>query len=365
MPSTAKSATAPATGAGPRLLRALTGAVRRHRLLVILVLAYAAASATLKRILAPEAGGDGLGAMLASFAGMLPVMLYFALALRLLHMVSVVRPDNRAEWLKDDLTAPFKDPHRLADTGLSLALVIITLAAFAQMKGLIPVIHPYAWDATFAEIGRDMHFGVAPWRVLYEVLGEPLTITIFTGAYNFWLPLMCFLLFYACFARRKPRARMQFLLAFLLTWVLGGNVLATIFSSAGPAYFQRLGLGNEFVPLMKALADDAATAPISVLPVQNWLWGHYVRPEGLNGISAFPSIHVASSVLMALYGFRLSRAAGWALIGFAAVILLGSVLLAWHYAVDGYAGAGIALGCWGLAGWLLRRYGPGRTAAAG
>lgn len=58
---------------------------------------------------------------------------------------------------------------------------------------------------------------------------------------------------------------------------------------------------------------------------------------------------------MALYGFRLGRAAGWTLAGFATVIGLGSVLLAWHYAVDGYAGALVAVACWAVAGRLVRR----------
>ena len=35
------------------------------------------------------------------------------------------------------------------------------------------------------------------------------------------MSLMCFVLFYACFARRNPVARLQFLLAFVLAWVLG------------------------------------------------------------------------------------------------------------------------------------------------
>ena len=37
------------------------------------------------------------------------------------------------------------------------------------------------------------------------------------------------------------------------------------------------------------------------------------------------------------------------------MVLLGSVLLAWHYAVDGYAGAMIALACWWLAGLWVKR----------
>ena len=37
------------------------------------------------------------------------------------------------------------------------------------------------------------------------------------------------------------------------------------------------------------------------------------------------------------------------------MIMLGSVVLAWHYAVDGYAGALIAWAIWSLVGRSQRR----------
>ena len=45
---------------------------------------------------------------------------------------------------------------------------------------------------------------------------------------------------------------------------------------------------------------------------------------------------------------------GIAFAAYAGVILLGSVHLGWHYAVDGYAAIGIALACWWIAGVLAR-----------
>ncbi|MBP9183053.1 MAG: phosphatase PAP2 family protein [Fuscovulum sp.] len=330
-------------------------ALVRHRLLATLVGLHAGAAVVLKQLLAPQLAGEGFAAMAISFAGMLPIMVYFGLGLRFWHMQRVARPANRAAWLKADLAAVVTDRDRLADTALALGLVVVFLAAFAQTKGLITAIQPFAWDPALAAADRALHFGLAPGAALQAVLGHPLVLTLVTGAYNFWLSLTMFVLFFACFARTDRLARMQFLLAFVLAWMLGGNVLATLFSSAGPVYVERLGLGSEFAPLMAALADHAAVAPVSVLPVQDWLWGLYVQPDGLKGISAFPSVHVATSVLMALYGFRLGRAAGWTLAGFATVIGLGSVLLAWHYAVDGYAGALVAVACWAVAGRLVRR----------
>ena len=72
-----------------------------------------------------------------------------------------------------------------------------------------------------------------------------------------------------------------------------------------------------------------------------------VEADGrLAGISAMPSMHVASSVLMALYASTHARWAGWAMWTFAALIMIGSVHLGWHYAIDGYFGAVIAWCAW-------------------
>ena len=49
---------------------------------------------------------------------------------------------------------------------------------------------------------------------------------------------------------------------------------------------------------------------------------------------------------MALYASTHARWAAWTMWGFAAVIMIGSVHLGWHYAVDGYLGAAVAWGAW-------------------
>ena len=50
-----------------------------------------------------------------------------------------------------------------------------------------------------------------------------------------------------------------------------------------------------------------------------------------------PSLHVATPVLFALLGWRTHRWLGVAFTIYAAIVLVGSVHLGWHYAVDGYA----------------------------
>jgi hypothetical protein len=56
------------------------------------------------------------------------------------------------------------------------------------------------------------------------------------------------------------------------------------------------------------------------------------------------------TTLFALTAFHLDRRLGWAMSALAVVIFLGSVHLAWHYAIDGYASAAFVMAAWfGLA----------------
>lgn len=334
----------------------LRRAFARHRLLAAIVLAYAAISLTLSTSFGHGFESDKLAGLWISFLEMVPVMVYFLLMWRYLTMRFTVPKAEQAGWLKADLKRSMTDPERLASALVGLALMLMVLISFAQLKRLIPVIQPFAWDETLIALDQTLHFGVDPWRIAHAVAGNPLVITVVTGAYNFWMFLMYFSLIFACFSMAKRAERMQYLIAFILTWAIGGNLVATIFSSAGPVYVDRLGLGDHFAPLMALLREHAAIQPLTVIDIQNLLWTFYDAPESLNGISAFPSMHVGSTMLMALYARAYNRLLGRVMAVFAGVIMLGSVLLAWHYAVDGYVGALIAIACWYAAGRLVRRF---------
>jgi hypothetical protein len=66
-------------------------------------------------------------------------------------------------------------------------------------------------------------------------------------------------------------------------------------------------------------------------------------------------MHVASAALLALLGWRLHVAAGVALTFFFVIILVGSIHLGWHYAVDGYVATLGAAAIWLLSGWLSNK----------
>lgn len=145
--------------------------------------------------------------------------------------------------------------------------------------------------------------------------------------------------------------RHRYLLSFMLVWFLGGFLLATGVSSAGPCFYARAGLGDRYAPLMEALARGASEAPVWALATQDRLWEGFTGARaGSSGISAFPSIHVATATLFVLAARRLGRAALAAALAYWAAILAGSVVLGWHYAVDGYAGTLLALAVWRVTG---------------
>jgi hypothetical protein len=64
-------------------------------------------------------------------------------------------------------------------------------------------------------------------------------------------------------------------------------------------------------------------------------------------------MHVAMATLFALLCWRVRRWLGVIMTIFALVIMIGSVHLAWHYAIDGYVGASGILLIWCLVGRLV------------
>ena len=106
---------------------------------------------------------------------------------------------------------------------------------------------------------------------------------------------------------------------------------------------------------MSSLArEPRLLAPIS----QTGLWEARQADAWLHfgGISAFPSMHVAAAVLWALIAWRRSRTLALCLWAFTLTTQIGSVFLAWHYAIDGYVATAATLGLWHVAGLMVSPY---------
>jgi hypothetical protein len=226
------------------------------------------------------------------------------------------------------------------------------------LKVLIPVLNPFSWDASFALWDRVVHGGVEPWRILQPIVGHPIITFAIDLLYRSWFYVLQLVCIWQAFSVKRPQLRMQFFLSFFLVWVVLGNLGATLLASAGPCFYDvAVGAAGPYQPLMDYLHQAGTQFSLWALEIQKMLWHGYLNPEVsiTRGISAMPSIHVAMAFLMTLLGWQIRRGLGILLTAYLGVIMIGSVHLGWHYALDGYAGIAGTYAIWRLAGWVVGR----------
>ena len=251
---------------------------------------------------------------------------------------------------------------------IPLALGITTTISYLHLffKVNIPNFAPYSWDHFFAGIDRALFLGQDPWVLSHQVMPDVLATMIFDMFYMAWFLVMQMSIFaIALLAPRHP-LRQTFLLAYGLNWVVAGALLAILFPAVGPVYMEGITGDPMFQPLTDLLSRQGETTQIMALEAQKWLWEGYtladVEPVG---ISAFPSLHLSIAATCACLGFDASRVTGWLAVAFTVGILLGSVHLGWHYAIDGIAGIALALVFWWISArvtrWWLARSEPERV----
>jgi hypothetical protein len=300
-----------------------------------------------------EAAVYGLLISLLSFT--VPVGIITMLLVRLGQYIFVLKPDSAIRQLVRDVAGLVLRPRLIINALPVFAAMIFFNKAMVELKPAIPALNPFSWDVTFMAWDQALHFGTHPWELLQPLMGYDAVTYVFNMAYNFWFVALFGAWFWFGFQKDANELRTRFLLSYMLSWWIGGGLMAVVFSSAGPVYYGALGLlPDPFAAQMAYLHDVDSRVAIWALDAQQLLWDGYTGKSAALGISAFPSMHNASAVLFALAFRKVSPLAGWFFMAYAAVIMLGSVHLAWHYAIDGYAGIAIAFACWWVAGPISR-----------
>jgi hypothetical protein len=273
--------------------------------------------------------------------------------------IRIHKPSRPITFLLHRLASVHRVPERLV-MGLPVLLLLpLFFSAFTSVKSAIGIINPYSWDRTFMELDAYLHGGTAPW-IWLQVAASPLLTFGLAFFYNLWFVVMMTVLVIAVFAIDRPRLRSQYLVAFVLAWTILGTAGAIMFASMGPCFYDLAypTQNNPFEPLMNYLATVNQRYPIWALTAQDLLRQHYLtkQPGFGAGISAFPSMHIAVAVLNAVLGWHLSAVAGWLLTVFAVLIVIGSVHLGWHYAVDAYASVLAVPFIWKLSAAIVERW---------
>lgn len=342
--------------------------LRHHRaLLIVAVLTWVAAKVLNLYFGRTTGGGTGFY-LTVIFRDILPVLGGGALIASVLKVVMFEKSDSPGQALLAKYRAWFLDMSRVTNILVVIAAMILGIGGFSELKPLIHFVNPYSWDAAFMELDRALHFGQDPWRLLDPIFGSEAGTRGINFIYNFWFYIIFVFWLMAAWAkpqtadgtlstRSKPEWGRQFTLAFMLCWVIGGLFLATLWSSMGPAFYDFVDpTNNPFDAQMVKLLALHESNSLWAIDTQNLLRASYLTPGigGPEGISAMPSIHNATAALFVFAGFRINKFTGWLMTAFSVCILIGSVHLAWHYAIDGYAGILIAWACWWGAGHILK-----------
>ncbi|GHF19631.1 membrane protein [Kordiimonas sediminis] len=243
---------------------------------------------------------------------------------------------------------------------LMMSALTVFMSSFTSLKVMIPLINPYEYDVAFADIDRFLHFGIDPWKITHAVFNTPFLTGVVNFFYNLWFFLFWTVWVYFLVRLKPEHDRQQYLISFILSWMIIGGVFAIFLSSAGPCYYAHLiDTPDPFAALMDRLYEQRlwietndSYPPLWALDTQNMLWDNYMAEETAvgSGISAMPSMHLSVATMMALGMYRISRFWGYVFWVYVAMIQIGSVHLAWHYAIDGYVSIILTIIIWKIVG---------------
>jgi hypothetical protein len=236
--------------------------------------------------------------------------------------------------------------------GLLFMLILLFLTrSFTSYKTAIPGLMPYYADPWLANIDF-MIFGVDPWRLTHAVIGPAGTVVI-DRIYAIWFLIMMLYIGWFCFTRNQ-RLQLRGLLSYLLVSVLLATVCAPLLSSVGPCFFENFYHNARYAPMVAELRAIHENDTLLAVKAMNFLLDSVGKERFGAGISAMPSIHVAIAFLCFLVAWEYGRHWWAKLLGFLffAIILVGSVHLGWHYAVDGIMSIAVT----GLVWWGTGRF---------
>ncbi len=305
----------------------------------------------------PPRGTGILGGLFSWLETLLYFITAWVLISRSIHLVFYAKYDDAIAYFINDCV---EYTQKLLLNILPILFVTYFFSmGFSLLKSTITFIHPFSYDLSLMQLDRWLHFGNDPWQLLHPVLGHYWVTLFLNYVYNFWFFVVAFVTIKLGFSGPDNKLRMQFFTANFLAWFIGGFIFATFFSSAGPAFYGNLDIGdNPYAGLMIYLNEVNAYMPVWALQGQEMVWNNFLNNNAMPAasISAMPSMHNTVAALIALTIWRF----GWKFrifaISFVISIFLGSIHLGWHYAVDGYFGFLIAITCWWSAGHITNWY---------
>ena len=209
----------------------------------------------------------------------------------------------------------------------------LAMALHGWAKSMIPHVAGYWADPLLADLDQ-LIFRQDPWRLVRHDLLSP----IYAQAYVSWFPITFGTMGVLAFSGRDHDRLLTLYLAVL---IVGGTIGQYLLPSAGPIFYQRIGLGDRFAELV-------ATNHPNYTRFADYLWANYAS-GGANlgtGISAMPSMHVAMAIWTVLAARAIWKPLAIPAAIYAALVWLASIASGWHYATDGLVGGLVVFACY-------------------
>lgn len=227
----------------------------------------------------------------------------------------------------------------LVSVGCAFILVGLQLAALTWLKVMLPIAKGFWADPLLAVFEATL-LGRDAWTITHGLFGG--ATAVIDRLYVTWMPIKfttLVLLILAPISLDRARSLLSYF--FIMA---AGSLGQYLLPSGGPVFYERLGFGSHF----RALPIEPWVAT-----TRDYLWADYLHPYGAigGGISAMPSLHVAIALWVALTLRAYSRRFQWLGWAWFAAILIGSIQLGWHYALDGIAASLIT----GIAWWVAKQ----------
>ncbi|PEQ14512.1 hypothetical protein B2G71_02730 [Novosphingobium sp. PC22D] len=224
-----------------------------------------------------------------------------------------------------------EDRKWLLGTVLLVGLAGANMMAFLWFKPLLNALVPFRADPFLARADNLLFFGHDPYVFL--------TWLDFPGAelvyHKVWTAMMILTLL--VIATRPPSPdKSAVMLGYFVLWSLVGPAIHTLMPAVGPIFYARMGYGDQFAGLVPGVETRA---------MADYLWAVYdAKLFGAgSGISAMPSLHVATASWMAIAFWVLARRYFAPIAALSFLIFLMSIALGWHYALDGLVGGASAV----------------------
>lgn len=287
--------------------------------------------------------------------GLLPLWLMASAAVGGLYALPSLR-----RMQKEGITNPSAQIARLAVqhwrtigfVAFAMLLAGLNMITFMWTKPLLNHLAPFWADPLLADVDWVLFLGRDPANLLGWM--NSMASAIFYHRAWFGLMVMTLLMVLT----QPPSAQKSALmLTYFLLWSVIGPLIHLALPAAGPVFYDDLGYGDRFAFIH---------VPHEVAKLSNYLWHGFSAGKFLpgGGISAMPSLHIATTAWMIIAVLAFARRWAMVMAALGLAIFLLSISLGWHYAVDGIVGAAAAVGCYcaALAGYR-RLQGTGRGLA--